>query len=244
VSIEFESVVTRLIRLIYHAQEAEDDYLSSLSEGERSARGTYQEWAPKDMIAHINYWRKRTIETLAYHSRGQQPPEYPDYELMNYENFEENLDIPLERLVRESRSTLKAMEEVLRRFEDEDLTNPVRYPWRNGQPLITLIANAAYLHILTHICQSYLKTGDQAAVFRLQQAACVNIHELDDHPVSREYNIYNLACFFAQTGNADKAIELLAKVLPASPALTEWARQDADLARLQDDPRYLALINT
>ena len=113
-----DSVISRLIRLIHFAQEAENDYLGILSVGERAAQGTYQEWAPKDMVAHTNYWRKRAIEMLAYLSREQQPPEYPSDEQVNRENFEENHDVPLEQLMRESRSILKAMEEALRRFED------------------------------------------------------------------------------------------------------------------------------
>jgi hypothetical protein len=55
--------------------------------------------------------------------------------------------------------------------------------------------------------------------------------------------IYNLACFLAQIGKIDQAIEKLAEVFPDSPDLAEWSRQDLDLACLQNDPRYLALIN-
>lgn len=238
-----DSVISRLIRLIHFAQEAENDYLGILSVGERAAQGTYQEWAPKDMVAHTNYWRKRAIEMLAYLSREQQPPEYPSDEQVNRENFEENHDVPLEQLMRESRSILKAMEEALRRFEDEDLTDPGRYPWRKGQPALITIVNDAYLHPIAHLCQFCLKTGDQATAFQLQEAVVKDVCEVVDNPVSRNLVIYNLACFLAQIGKIDQAIEKLAEVFPDSPDLAEWSRQDLDLACLQNDPRYLALIN-
>jgi tetratricopeptide (TPR) repeat protein len=238
-----ESIVTRLIRLIYRAQEAEEDYLSTLSDGERTAQGTYQNWAPKDVIAHTNYWRKRCIEMLAYASREQEPPEYPDYEELNRENFEENRDINLEMHLRESRSIVKALDEVLHRFEDEDVTNPDRYPWRNGQPLISYIICNGYLHPISHLCQTYQKLGDQATAFQLQETAVKDVSEVDENPTSRGIAIYDLACFYTQLGDIDSAIQKLGEALKLSPNLAEWSKQDADLASLHNDPRYLQLLS-
>ncbi len=237
-----DSVVTRLIGLIYRAQEAEMDFLGNLSEGERAAQGTYENWAPKDLIAHTNYWRRRAVESLAYASREQNPPTYPDYEQLNSETFEENRGLPLEMQLREAKTVIKALIDALHRFDDEDLTDPQRYPWRKGQPLIAYVISNAYMHPITHLCQNYLKLGDQASAFRLQEAAIKDISEVDSNPASRSLAIYDLACFFAQTGNIDKAVEHLAEVLPHSPELAAWSRQDPDLAPLQKDPRYLDLV--
>lgn len=237
-----DSVVTRLIGLIYRAQEAELDFLGNLSEGERVAQGTYDNWAPKDLIAHTNYWRRRAVEALAYLSRGQNPPAYPEYEQVNRETFEENRDLPLEFQLRESKTTVRALIDALDRFDDEELTDPQRYPWRKGQPLIAYVISNAYMHPITHLCQNYLKLGDQASAFRLQEAAIKDISEVDANPASRSLAVYDLACFFAQTGNIDKAVENLAEVLPQSPELAAWSRQDPDLVVLQNDPRYLALV--
>ncbi len=237
-----DTLVTRLIGLIHRAQEALEDYLGSLSAGERAAQGTYEDWAPKDMIAHINYWRRRTVETLAYHSRGQQPPEYPDYEQVNRETFEENRRLPLEYHLRESRAVVKALDQVLSRFEDEDLTRPGRYPWRKGQPLISYVVSNAYLHPISHLCLRYLKIGDQAAAFQLQETALREVCELDDNPDLRNLALYDYACFLAQIGEIDQAIARLGEILPGSPGLAEWSQKDPDLANLHSDPRYLALI--
>lgn len=237
-----ESVINKLIRIIYRAREAEDDYLGALSDGERAAHGTYQDWAPKDLLAHINYWRKRVVESLAYHSRMQPPPDYPDFEVSNRENFEQNVDLPLEFHLREARTIIKSLEEVLPRFEDEDLTDPQRYPWRKGTPLISSIISNCYLHPINHLCINYLKIGNHAIAFQLQEEVVREVSEIHDSPASRNLALYDLACFFAQTGNLDKAIEKLTEVLPFSNELADWSRQDPDLVALQDDPRYLALI--
>lgn len=237
-----DTVTTRLIRLIYRAQEAVEDYLGSLSHGERTAQGTYEDWAPKDVVAHINYWRRRAVETLAYHSREQQPPEYPDYEQVNRETFEENRHLPLEHHLRESRAVVRALDEVLRRFEDEDLTGPERYPWREGHPLISYVISNAFIHPISHLCLRYLKIGDQAAAFQLQEAALGEISAVDDSQDVRNLALYDYACLLAQIGNIDLAIARLSEILPGSPGLAEWAQKDPDLVNLHGDPRFQALI--
>jgi hypothetical protein len=237
-----DTVITRLIRLVHRAQDAVEDYLGSLSEGERSAQGTYEEWAPKDMLAHINYWRRRAVETLAYHSREQQPPVYPDYEQLNRETFEENRRLPLEHHLRESKAIIRALDEALNRFEDEDLTDPERYPWREGQPLISYVISNVYIHPISHLCLRYLKFGDQASAFQLQETALHEVSEVDDSPASRSLALYDQACLLAQIGEIDRAITILAEILPGSPRLAEWSRNDPDLANLHTDPRYQALI--
>lgn len=218
------------------------DFIGSLSDGERAAQGTYDNWAPKDLIAHTNYWRRRAVESLAYFSRDQNPPAYPDYMQVNLETFEENRGFPLEYHLREAKTTLRALIDVLDRFDDEDLTDPKRYPARKGQPLIAFVISNAYMHPITHLCQNYLKLGDQVNAQRLQEAAVKDISEVDSSPSSRNLAIYDLACFFAQTGDVDKAVEYLSQVLPQSRELAEWSQQDGDLAGLHNDPRYLALI--
>jgi hypothetical protein len=238
-----DTVVTRLIRLIHRAQEAVDDYVGSLSDGERSAQGSYEDWAPKDVIAHINYWRRRTVETLAYHSREQPPPDYPDFEQINRETFEENRRLPLEYHLRESRAVVKALDEALSRFEDEDLTDPERYPWREGQPLISYVVSNAYIHPISHLCLRYLKIGDQATVSQLQETALREVSEVDDSPLLRSLALYDQACLLAQSGSVDQAIALLSEILPGSPDLVEWSRKDPDLTNLHNDPRYLVLLD-
>ena len=59
---------------------------------------------------------------------------------------------------------------------------------------------------------------------------------------------YNLACAWALLGEADRALELLARELaenhPTPGALARqkrWAREDPDLASLAEDPRFLEL---
>jgi tetratricopeptide (TPR) repeat protein len=51
---------------------------------------------------------------------------------------------------------------------------------------------------------------------------------------------YNLACAEARLGNADAALEHLARAVEGSASLAEYARTDDDLASIRDDPRFPA----
>ena len=53
--------------------------------------------------------------------------------------------------------------------------------------------------------------------------------------------LYNLACFYATTGQPDKALPLLPEALRLRPDLVEWSKEDSDLDTLRDMPAFQAL---
>jgi tetratricopeptide (TPR) repeat protein len=53
---------------------------------------------------------------------------------------------------------------------------------------------------------------------------------------------YNLACFYAICGEADKALEFLQVALKNKDTTVEWIKSDPDLELLHNDPRYQKLI--
>jgi len=54
---------------------------------------------------------------------------------------------------------------------------------------------------------------------------------------------YNLACFYALSGQNEKAMNELREALQLRPDLLEWSKQDADLATLRHLPAYQALYS-
>ena len=54
--------------------------------------------------------------------------------------------------------------------------------------------------------------------------------------------LYNLACFYSLSGDIDKALDLLEHAAEHGWNRLEWARHDADLDPLRDDPRFAQLI--
>ena len=64
---------------------------------------------------------------------------------------------------------------------------------------------------------------------------------LEHHPNNLGL-IYDLACVEALAGERETALQHLQQALQ-SPRLREWAKQDADLDSLRDDPRFTALVS-
>ncbi len=55
---------------------------------------------------------------------------------------------------------------------------------------------------------------------------------------------YNLACHYAQTQMAKKALATLRKSLELNPGLREWSRHDADLAPLHPLPEFESVVGS
>jgi hypothetical protein len=56
-------------------------------------------------------------------------------------------------------------------------------------------------------------------------------------------SIYNLACFYALSGDKERAIENLGKAISLSSDMIEWSREDTDLTSIWDEPGYRALVS-
>jgi adenylate cyclase len=54
--------------------------------------------------------------------------------------------------------------------------------------------------------------------------------------------LYNLACMHALAGRKERSLQLLQRAVDIGWNRPEWARQDADLASLRDDPRFIAMV--
>lgn len=233
---------SQLIGIIQKSHRMVLNYINSLSGGERSAGGTWEVWAPKDQLSHITYWERRAVELLSYVSRGQIPPKYPDYEECNRLNFEETRDKPVEMLLREYESVQESIGQVLKRFTEEDLRVVGKHPSNKETTLLAYILNNYYSHSLTHVTDGYLKLGDTTRVDRLADQMVTDILSLDDSPRNHGTTLYNRACFYALTGNNQKALETLRQSMVSRPDLKQWAKEDTDLAGLRDDPEFIALL--
>lgn len=55
--------------------------------------------------------------------------------------------------------------------------------------------------------------------------------------------VYNIACAYAQAGDAEKALDYLSKVLLVGFASKEWVENDGDLISLHGYPRFQELLD-
>lgn len=232
---------TQILGIIKKSHRIVLHYLNSLSEIDRADFGTYENWAPKDRLAHINYWQHRCLEALSYISRGQSPPEYPSYEECNRLNFAETKDKTYHMLMRDADTLQKTIPLVLERFTEEDLTVVGRHPHQKESTLLAYILNDFYNHPVFHVSDAYLKLGDLPSANRLQDQMVGDVLGLDDNPRTQGTVLYDRACFHALSGDPDQALVVLQKSLALRPDLKTWALEDNDLESLRGNPQFLAL---
>jgi predicted Zn-dependent protease len=83
--------------------------------------------------------------------------------------------------------------------------------------------------------------GQGGYATKLQEEAAALLAELSENSSWQGIIRYNLACHYALIGETDRAIEGLREALLLNPELTEWSKQDSDLASIRDAPGYQAL---
>jgi hypothetical protein len=75
----------------------------------------------------------------------------------------------------------------------------------------------------------------------MQEELTEQLGRYGDQLVPRGEALYNLACFYAVSGQADRALALLPEALRLRPDLIEWSKEDTDLVSLHSLPGYQAL---
>lgn len=231
-----------LIGLLERAYETQSAWIRGLSDAERNAIGTPEQWSAKDMLAHITFWQQVTVERLAAARRGEEPRAFGDFQPVNERIFEERRTQPWEQVLAGAERTYAALTEQVRAIDEQMLTDPQRFAWTRGQALSASILGNGFWHPLEHVARFYAARGEQERATELLEQAIVQEKALERLPNDRGAALYNLACFYATTGQPDKALPLLPEALRLRPDLVEWSKQDSDLDALRDVPAFKALF--
>ena len=107
---------------------------------------------------------------------------------------------------------------------------------QDGRPLWRSIVGNGYIHPVWHIALLYTEFGAVDRATALYEQMADRLPVLDEDPTWRGTIRYNLACHYALTGQAERAISELRDALELNPGLTEWTQQDPDFASIRDNP--------
>src|SRR5256885_3031367 len=133
-----------------------DNIIDTLGESEMVRPALDGGWSIKDTLAHITVWEQRFIGASKAVARGEEP-DWPEgggtqelTDQMNQRDFEASRDRALDDVVCGSRSSHAQMRRFVDRLNDDDLTNPDRWPWTRGHPLIAFVSSNADEHYREH----------------------------------------------------------------------------------------------
>jgi len=118
------------------------------------------------------------------------------------------------------------------------LTDPNKFAWLEGQPMLHRILGNAVWHPQSHLGDYFTKRGQLEHAARLQEAITAKLKEF---PTWSATAVYNLACFYALNGMPEKSIPALQEAFTSRPDLIAWSKQDADLNALRELPEFKEL---
>lgn len=235
-----------LVALIRNVQHEQEKFFASLPEPERTANGTWQVWAPKDVLAHFTFWQNSLLDT--FDNLNHPPAEQEPFEVRNHKNYLNNASRPYSDIESDYRKSLDRVLERTATFSDADLSEPRRFPritqnLQQDSPLSGTILGNTYSHAITHLAELVGKRGDKARARELQETGTQKLIEYDPSPNTKGTALYNLACGMALSGDPPRAIELLREAFPLRPDLVEFSKQDTDFDDVRALPEFQALYN-
>jgi hypothetical protein len=140
------------LRSKYVALEA---ILAPLDEAQMTKTGVIGDWSIKDILAHITAWQDRLLAWLHAARHNEEPTiSGPDSEeemdRLNEQFYKENRSRPLADVLGGFRSSYLQIVEAVQAMPEEDLIDPHRFAWLNGDSLRQLVAGDTYDHYEEH----------------------------------------------------------------------------------------------
>lgn len=230
-----------LISLIELSQANEAAFREELNTDERALTGTAEDWAPKEVIAHLAYWKNHQIQRVEAMTRGEESPDGRSWGEINTETWPEHARLNWDESVARSDQATRDLIAALQRAPQEVFANP-EDPEAPGSLLIGTTLGNTLGHVAEHRANYYHSIGDTARATRVQQEAVQAIVDARLGSAHVGSARYNLACYYALHGQFADAMSELREALTRRPDLIPWAREDHDLDSLRADPAFQALV--
>jgi tetratricopeptide (TPR) repeat protein len=228
---------TRLMQLL-DLEHAFQQQLFADFPGEAARSGTWEQWSLKDELAHIIAWQLNALACIAALMHTEPVPDFNDYESINRAIFDTNRDRMLAEIIAEGDRARADFVALIRSVSEDDLAVPGRFVDQEPRSLADQILNNGFEHPIVHYAGFYQQRGELAKGTQLYRAS---VAAVADWPEQHGNARYNLACFYALSGQIDLALAELHEALQLRPSLIEWSKQDTDLVALHAEPAYQAL---
>jgi hypothetical protein len=142
-----------LLNNIRTKQAELDELLSSLSEEQMTTPGVNGEWSIKDILAHMVEWQHVLLKRLHAAIYGGEPGIAMDYSIdeTNEQFYQKNRERSLADVQADYKQSYQRILEGIEKLSDEDLNDPHRFSWWDGEPFWKSVAGDTYEHIDEHI---------------------------------------------------------------------------------------------
>ena len=229
----FKTIVLDLLQQGHLDEEA---FWQELTENERTAIGTPELWSAKDHVAHRTFWRQDLVLKLTAVLQHQElPPSKESEEQLNSIVFEEHKLRPWSDIHAESERVYAELIKLTEQLSEEDLTASNRFTWiSGGKPLYAAFLGSCYEHDQEHLAQYYSDRNALPQAIEIREKCVNRIIQAEVPAWVKGRFLYNLACFYAQQNQLEKATAFLQEALTLAPRLKERSKSDPELIALRD----------
>ncbi|HEX8996364.1 MAG TPA: hypothetical protein VF812_10070 [Ktedonobacterales bacterium] len=235
------SVKAALIGIVERGQADEETFRAAFSPEQRQRTGSAEAWAPKEVIAHLAYWKSLQAQRLAAVARGESLPEVGDFQTLNTESWPDLARLNWEESVARSD---RATHDLLTTLEQapESVWTGAALDAEQRERLIASTVGNTVGHVAEHTADYYLSLGDTAHALEARRNAANYVFSSLLGAGAESVARYNLACFYALHGQPEDAISELRQAFALKPELIPWAREDHDLDSLRENAAFQALV--
>src|SRR5689334_22975669 len=117
--------------------------LAQLSVGQMNQPGAVGVWSVKDVLAHIAFWERYMVRILRASAHGETPQldAEDETERRNASVVAQYYLRPLSTVIADWQAAREELLDELEALSSADLHDPNRFPWSEGRPLISRIAD-------------------------------------------------------------------------------------------------------
>ena len=229
----FKTIVLDLLQQGHLDEEA---CLQELGETERTAIGTLERWSAKDHVAHRTFWHQDLIlKVTAILQHQEVPPSEESDDQINAMVFEEHKLHPWSALHAESERVYAELITLAEQLSEEDLTDSHHFASiTGGRPLYTAFLGSCYEHDQEHLAQYYLDWNALPQAIQIRERCANRVLQAEVPEWVKGWFLYNLACFYAQQNQLEKAAARLQEAVAFAPGLKERSQSDPELVALRD----------
>jgi hypothetical protein len=236
-------VKSKLLDLLRMAYEEETNFNATLNDEERSFSGSADNWAIKDVVVHNTVWKVIMSERFIASMSGSDPLTYDDLDAENEKIYQRHREDSWESVVTFQEGAYRQLVEQVELAGEHDLVDPDRFAWLKGNSLLKRTFHNGYFHPLYHLALFSIERGEGERGSQIMDDVTRNSLTLDESAPWQGQALYNLACFYALSGEKDKSLENLSQAFSLRPDMVEYSKEDADLESLWDEPGFLALVD-
>lgn len=145
---------TELLALIRDGRQELEEALARFDDRQWAEPLLPNGWTLKDLVGHLGFWEQRIATLYDILSAGDVPQDTVNEETLDELNarvYTENQLLPLGIVQENELDGYRAIAAVAQNAPEDDLFDPGRFPWTDGQPFYRFIAENTYEHYADHV---------------------------------------------------------------------------------------------